>query len=391
MRSRTTSEVIVVGAGIAGASTAFHLASQGVKTTLLEREHPASGPTGRSSALLHAFYLMPELSQLAHRGVEILRNIPELTGESAGFTEIGTLWAAGPKTAADFEAAVARIQKEGAKIESLRPDELQKMAPDFNWEGVEMAVWEPTCGYADSYSATNALTKGARDRGAKVMLNMRVRRLVAEGGRIAGVETEAGEKIGADIVIAATGVWTKPLIAQVGVDLPLTIERHSMAMVDAPGLARKVMPFCWVDDILMNYGRPDGSNVILLGTWAGGGTAIRHSEQDRGHLVSDPEDYKEGVDTDEAVPIIETFLSRIPEIEKLGVRPGYAGLYDMSPDDNPIIDRVPGTEGLFVVCGSSGHGFKMGPGVGEEVARLVTTGSSKLLTPFRLDRFEEGR
>ncbi len=387
MTARGSSEVLVICAGIAGAGAAFFLSDWGIKTTLLEREHPASGPTGRSSAVLHAFYLMPELSRLAGRGIEILRQIPELTGETAGFNAIGTLWGAGPETAAEFRAAAERIKGEGCEIEALDAGDLPKLAPDFNWDGITMAVWEPACGYADPYIATNSLVKGARDRGADVRLNTRVTRLVAENGRIKGVETDGGERIGADIVIVAAGVWTKPLLAQVGCDLPLTIERHPHAVVEAKGLARKIMPVCWVDDVLMCYGRPEGGDGLVLASWSGGGTGIRDAAAERGNLIRDPEVYNEGTETEEAVAIVETFLPRIPDMERLGIRPGYSGLYDMSPDDNPIIDAVPGVDDLYVICGSSGHGFKMGAAVGEAAARMATDRKPPLLEPFSIGRF----
>jgi len=327
------------------------------------------------------------LSQLAARGVDILKQTHELTGEAIGFTEVGLLWAVDPDSAEPFGDAVERIRGEGIDIESLPPDELEKLAPEYNWDGVPFAVWEPAAGYIDPYGATNAFARAARNRGVDFRPNTRVRHLVSEGGRIAGVETEDGARFAADIVIVATGVWSKPLIAQIGVELPLTIERATVAVLDAPGRARDHMPFTWADNRFMNYGRPDGEDAIILGTWHGGGIAERNPETERGLAVSDPDKNSPTVSDDETVSIIETFLPRMPNLSDLGVKPGVACVYDMSPDDLPIVDRVPGTEGLWVACGSSGHGFKLGPSIGEAVAHFATTGEPGLLAPFSLDRF----
>ncbi len=161
-----------------------------------------------------------------------------------------------------------------------------------------------------------------------------------------------------------------------------------MAVLDAAGKACSILPFAWCDDILAHYARPEREDTILIGTWAGGGTAIRNLEVKRPHAHADPNEYDAGSDQGEAARIIQQMLPRVPRIGELGIRPGYACLYDMSPDDLPVIGHVPGTEGLFVIAGSSGHGFKLGPAVGEEVARLVASGRSDILAPFSLSRFD---
>lgn len=383
----STHDVIVVGAGIAGASTAFFLAERGIDVALIEMSHPASGPTGRSSAVTHAFYLQSELSRLAIAGVATLRRIPELTGEAPAHTECGMMWACGADAAPAWQAAAERITQEGSRIEPLSADELARHAPGIDLDGIALALWEEAYGYGDPYGATQALVKGARQRGASVYLNRKVARLTRSSGRIAGVETTDGETLSAPIVISAAGVWTKPLIGTLGYELPIHVERHIMAVLDGGGKARDFMPFAWCDDLLCNYARPDGDRVILAGVWAGGGTGIRNQTLARPEIVDDPDTYRAETDEDECLDSLSFLLPRFPRLAELGVRPGYAGLYDMSPDDNPIIGPVPGIEGLFVICGSSGHGFKLGAGVGEEVARLVTEGRSELLEPFRPDRF----
>lgn len=380
-------DVIVVGAGIAGSSAAFFLAQQGLKVALVEKGTPASGPTGRSSALTHGFYLMPELSALAIRGREVLSQIPELTGGPKVHHEIGMLWVCGKEAVSDWQDAAARVRTQGSKIDTLSVDDVIKLAPDLVTDDIALGLWEPEYGYADAYSATNALADGARQRGCQAFFNTRVTALKVENGRITGVDTAEHGMLGADRVIVTAGVWTKPLIAALGCNLPIHVERHEMAVLEANGEARKHLPFAWCDDTMCSYARPDGDRVILAGTWAGGGTGIRHESLRRPDPVDNPDYYKEGVEESESIDILGHLFPRMPKLETLGLRPGYAGLYDMSPDDNPIVDHVPGVEGLVVVCGSSGHGFKIGPAIGEEAARLSISGTSELLVPFSLGRF----
>ena len=160
-------DVIVVGAGIAGSSAAFHLADKGIKTAIVEQTHPAGGPTGRSSALTHAFYLDQALSKLSIRGVQILRDIPRLTGEGKVHNEIGMMWACGKEAEDAWKASARWIATQGSRIEILAPDALGKMASDFSRDGITTLLHEPDYGYADPYGAANALVKGARDRGCK--------------------------------------------------------------------------------------------------------------------------------------------------------------------------------------------------------------------------------
>jgi sarcosine oxidase subunit beta len=219
------------------------------------------------------------------------------------------------------------------------------------------------------------------------VLNAPVADIAVSGGRVCGVQIADGQRIAADTVVLAAGVWTRPLVERLGVTLPIYVERHAMAVLDAPKRARDVLPFSWCDDILCHYARPEGDSTILAGTWAGGGTGVRHETFEHLLRVSDPDQYDVSVNAEESAEILSHITPRIPEFDTLGIRRGYAGLYDMSPDDLPLIDAVPGVSGAFVVCGSSGHGFKLGPAVGEAVAELVTHGSCELLKPFELRRF----
>ena len=214
MSDALSCDVLVLGAGIAGAGAAFTLGSEGVDAILVEREHPASGPTGASSAICHLWYLEPELSQLARRGCQILKDLPEFIGAPRVFHETGVLWVAGENNVEEWRKTVVRIRDvEGGGLDSLTPEEVAKLAPNFRLDGIVMGVWEEKYGYVDPYDAANELVRGARDKGVRYLGGRTARSLNVEGGKIAGVELSDGTKVSTDRVVMATGPWTKALAA----------------------------------------------------------------------------------------------------------------------------------------------------------------------------------
>jgi sarcosine oxidase subunit beta len=299
---------------------------------------------------------------------------------------VGLLWGFGPDLAAALTEAAERVRGEGTVLETMTPEEMLELAPGFTADGLGIALWEPSAGYADPATATTSLVSAARDRGASVRLNTPIARLTAVDSAVVGVETVSGERLEAGSVVLATGPWTKPILEEIGISLPLTMERHGITALDVPGRAREILPFTWCDDPLVHYARPDGENRVLVGTWAGGGTGRRNPDVERSE-VTNPDVYKTTVGDREAAWLLELMLPRAPVLADLPFGSGWACVYDMSPDDNPLVGPVGGVEGLVVVAGSSGHGFKLGPAMGREVARLVTTGEAPLLAPFSPNRF----
>ncbi len=142
-----------------------------------------------------------------------------------------------------------------------------------------------------------------------------------------------------------------------------------MAVLDAPGKALDIMPFSWCDDAMLHL---RAARRRFPGSWSGPGPAaapgVRHNEQKRPRGVTDPTRYDEIVDLDESSDILSWALPRIPAIAELGIRKGYAGLYDMSPDDNPILDQAPGIDGLFYAAAPAAMASKLGAAVGEALA-----------------------
>ena len=359
MSNTINCDLLVIGAGIAGASAAFHAASQGISTVLVERDHPASGPTGRSSAVCHLFYTMAELSQLARRGCELLKAVPEIIGGPKVHHATGVLWCAGENSRDLWHTAAQRIRDlEGGGLTEISISEFSRIVPNFNTEDIAIAIWEPDSGNADPYDATVAFANAARTKGAKLLQQTSIVEIDVRAGKAAGALLSDGTRVAADKIICAVGPWTKNLIRPLGIELPLSIERHGMAVLDAPGRARSILPVNWADDILCSYARPEGENTILVGTWAGGGTGVRNPKMDRPKSVEVPGEYDADFSTDESIWTLNHMIPRCSELSNLGIRPGYACMYDMSPDDLPVIDELAVAQGLYIVAGSSGHGFQ---------------------------------
>ncbi len=368
-------DTLVVGGGVYGASIAFHLAQAGVPPLLVERRHLADGPTGRSSANVRLHYTTPELAEIAWMSWQLMDRFNELVGGDNGFMRVGILYGIAAEHAATFEANVRRLAADGRPIETRSAVEMKDLVPAFRLDGIAMGAWEPRSGYADPVGTTLGFADGARRLGATIRVNTKVARIIAENGQISGAELTNGTRIEARRVILAAGPWARGLLAGVGADLPTYAERHAITIVAAPDGSREVVPCVFSDRINRYYVRPEGDSLVLLG-----------GHTSRTGRVDDADGVDPSVPLEESSEHIDRASPRIPALESMGIRPGYASVYDMSPDGFPIIDAVPGIKGLFVAAGTSGHGFKLAAGMGQLVADLVIGKPTPLLRPFRFDR-----
>jgi sarcosine oxidase subunit beta len=342
--------------------------------SLFEQAYWASGPTGRSSANVRLFYLTDEMAEIARRSQAVYRDFTRVTGGDAGYRQTGIVYAPAPEEVAPWRVQVERLAARGFEIEAQRSVALRQLLPGFDLADLDTLIYEPLAGYADPVGVTTGFAEGARRLGATVRPNTRVRALVARGGRVEGLELADGAMIGCDVVVVAAGPWTGALVEPLGVSLPLHVERHPIALLDAPAQARSLMPVIWSDNRHAYYARPEGSDVIVVGT------------QEPMPALPSFDRYDEGVSTDEAAELVGRLARRVPSMAELGLRPGYASVYDVSADSLPIVGAVPGIAGLFVSAGSSGTGFKLAPELGDQIARLITGGEADLLAPLRVDR-----
>jgi sarcosine oxidase subunit beta len=369
-----TFDVAIIGAGVHGASAAFHLSASGATVAIFDSRGPGGGPTGRSSAICRAYYTNPHLASVARKSIDMFANFEDITGGPSGFRQTGFLWMHGAADEAELDVTVPLLAKAGVQVQRLGPDELQHEHPEFNADGVTSGLWEPGAGYADPVLTTASLIGAAVRRGATTFFYQSATQLERSGGTIV-VRTSGGEAVQAQKLLLATGPWTKVLALKLGVDLPLTVERHIVAVIKWPGAT--AMRYGHADLISgQYYCKPEAEDMFCVGPLIAGEPAH-------------PDAFDENLGTDEGFLLSQAVAFRAPVLRDAVLTGGWASLYDVSPDWQPVIGEI--DEGVFVDAGTSGHGFKLAPALGREVADLILGESSDPeLAQFHPRRFIDG-
>jgi sarcosine oxidase subunit beta len=367
-------DVAVIGAGIHGSAAAFHLASAGARTVILDRGSPAGGPTGRSSAVCRAYYTNEFLAMCARDSIRMMADFDRLVGADSGYRRTGALFLHPPEDEADVRESVARLNGLGIRTEALTPGQIQGRFPDFDLGGVGIGAWEEDAGYADPAGTTLGLFERAVALGAEPRLRSAVAAVEPRDGGGAIVVDATGQRVEADRVLIAAGPWTRPLAAGAGADLPLTVERHVVATFRWAG----ARPTPLHADVPGGYySRPEGDGLYLVGPL--------HAAP-----AADPDDFNEHITAEEVSDLSRRVVRRIPQLERSESQGGWASLYDVSPDWQPVIGEI--APGVFVDAGTSGHGFKLAPALGRHVAALVLGGDPDPgIHAFHPRRFAEHR
>jgi glycine/D-amino acid oxidase-like deaminating enzyme len=392
-----SADVVIVGAGVIGAATAFHLSLLGAGDVLvLDRATVGSGMSCRSSALVRMHYTFGPEVELAVRSDAMFGAWPDLTGRPGCVRRTGFVRIVSPGEEAALRANVAMQRALGARAEVISAAGLKEVAPGLRADDVECAAWEPNGGYGDGAVVAGDLLAAARARGVRYRPHSPVASLLTDGGRVTGVELagtgsgtgeggttgdrageSGGDRVYADTVVLAAGVWSPPLLRTAGVVLPIETELHRVAVLAHPAGAGA--PVACIDSANQTYFRPEaGGSMSLVGAFAG----------QRG---ADP-DAAAAADDEDLAPLVQAAARRVPALEDAGIVRGVTGLYDMTPDARPLLGRLPGLDGLIVAAGFSGMGFKIAPAVGEGIAGLIAgaPAGSVDLTPFRPGRLSEG-
>ncbi len=375
-----SAEVVIIGGGCTGTSVAFQLAQRGVgKVILLERGTVGSGPTAKSIGIVRLHYSYAPLIKLAARSLELFTHFADLTGDVADFTKAGFLLLASAAQLPSLRANVELQRTFGVRTSVLTAQEIKDLEPPMRVDDVGGAAYEPDSGYADGYATSASFAAATRRRGAEIWEMVRAERIVVGNGRVRGVETSRGV-IETPAVLVAAGPWTPPLLAPLNITVPVKATREQVVQLAPPESVGNIKVVC--EDMIQGfYGRPEAGGTVLVGVLEG------EAEQ-----VVPPDEFNHGVDFDFVERVGRLWQHRYPDLGGAQVWGGYASLYDVSPDWQPILGAVDKVAGLFVAAGFSGHGFKLSPALGEVLAGLICGESPSIdISMFRLSRFAEGQ
>jgi sarcosine oxidase subunit beta len=386
MASSSKIRVVVVGAGVVGCSLAMHLARVGASVDVLDKGEICAGMSARSGALVRMHYTFPPEASLAVESLRYFQNWGELVGGDSGFTRTGfAIIVDGPNVPA-LKANVAMLRGLGVDTDGVSPEELHRIDPNVSLEDIALAAYEPDSGYADPIATTQSLADAARRAGARFHLNTAVTSVRTRAARAIGVMDAAGHFHEADAICLVTGPWTAPLLAPVGATIPITPERAQIAFFRRDSAIRHLI---YIDTISGSYLRPHGQRGVHAPiqddlTLVGLGGALRDD--------ADPDHFREANDSDFVEDVRHRLGTRIPALAEAPYERGHAGIYDVTPDQRPILDELPGIDGLYVAAGFSGTGFKTAPAVGAAMAELIMSGvTPEAIAPFSYTRFLTGK
>ncbi len=371
-----TANVVVIGGGVMGTSTAYHLALRGCKDVLLLEREPFLGTqaTGRCAGGIRYQFSTEINVRLSQLSLPMLDRFEEELEQPIDRQRLGYLFLlTTEESIANFREIVDMQHRLGVPTEWLTPEEIAKRVPVLDLEGILAATNNAEDGLADPNSVVQGYASGARRLGAKLMTEIDVTDIQVEGGQIKGVVTNQGT-IATPVVVNAAGPWAGQVGQLAGVDIPIVPLRRQIVVTGPMPELPPDFPFV-IEFEKSLYFHPEGEGLL---------TGMSNPDEEIG--------FDQSVDRDWEWVHLEAAVERLPMLEDAGLANRWAGLYEVSPDAHPILGRIPQVEGLYCVGGFSGHGFMHGPICGLLLAEEILDGGAHTLdiSSLYIDRFEHG-
>ena len=375
MTLAVSSDVLIVGGGVIGASIAFHLTAGGMKRVVLceQGRVSAEGATAQSGGLIRMHHTNVWQSRLAWESLPVFEYWAEIVGGTCGFRRTGFACVVSPQYVDRLTDNIGRLRSLGVPVLALSPEEFLELQPGCSGAGIGAVAYEPFSGYANPVLATRSFLDRAEEKGLTILEGSRVIELLSTGGKISGARTSLGEIYADTVVIAANG-GALPLLEPFEVAPPIRPKCISICFLCLPP-ALRTSPLCaFVDDTVEAYFRPEDGWKMLVGA---------------GVNDYDPLNGSTNITEEGAHKARSRAATRFPSLGDAAFVGGRIGIDGYTPDEHAIIGPAPGIDGLYLALGFSGGGFKIAPAVGRAVAaEILSHEVASELEPFRLERFE---
>lgn len=367
-------DVCIIGGGVIGCSIAYHLARNSrLKILLLEQGHLGSGSTGRSAGGVRCQFQTEIHIQLSIESLKMFHAFREETGWDPDFREVGYFFLLSTdEERALFRKGVELQRRLGVDVEVLSPSEIKRLIPCLRIDDLVEGTYTGGDGYASPYQVVWGYAERARDLGVHIREGCAVTGVKVRGGKVQGIECRDCE-IDAPVVINATGAYAGLVGRMAGVMVPVTPWRRQL-FVTAP---------------ISDFTREIPVTIDVHRGWY-----VRREEG--GALIPAPTDRQSSfdiaVDWEVVSEVRAAGAYRVPSLAQAEIVRGWAGLYDISPDNHPVMGESE-VQGFYVACGFSGHGFMHGPVAGKLMAELILKGRATAIdiAPLSLQRFREPR
>jgi len=371
-----TADVVIIGGGVMGASTAYHLARRGCKKVVLleRREFLGAEATGKCAGGIRYQFSTEINVRLSLLSLPMLERFEEEIGQAIDLRWPGYLFLLdNARDLATFRANVAMQNRLGVPSRLLSAEEVRAKVPLLRLDDIIAAAWCPKDGLADPNGVVQGYAAAARRLGAQIFTATEVTGIRVQSGRVAAVETSRGT-IATRAVVNAAGPWAGQVAALAGVDLPVVPLRRQIVVTTPLRGIPDDFPFV-IDFSRSLYFHREGQGIL---------TGQSNPDERPG--------FDQSVDHAWTERHLEAAMWRFPLLERAGLLREWAGLYEVTPDAHPVIDGLRDPAGFYIVAGFSGHGFMHGPAAGLLMAELILDGRAHTLDirQLRFGRFAEG-
>jgi sarcosine oxidase subunit beta len=348
-----TADIIIIGGGIIGTSIAYHLAQKKAKgVVLLEKGILGEGSTAKCAGGIRAQFSTEINIRFSLESLQTWNHFQEIMGTELDFKKVGYLVLATSEEEWTVFQKSSELQHQfGIPVELLSPREIQYRWPYLRGDDLRGGTFCAWDGYAGPYEALSGFTRGARRGGVKIYEQTEVLRILRDGNHAAGVRTPQGD-IASPIVVNAAGPFAGEVGQRAGVEVPVQAFRRQLFFTRPFPLIPDPIPLV-IDFHRGWYFRREGTGLLISGP------------------KDDFPSFNLNVDYEAMVEVARNSMHRVPIMEKVEIDRGWAGSYEISPDNHPLLGEVPGLKGFFLANGFSGHGFQHSPAAGKVLADLI--------------------